>query len=185
LSSRIVRNAVFLDEARYEPSESPRLLADLGGDTFSEAYERGRRDGLLEGRVASDASVAALGERIAAAFEVSIDELRRLQQERTAVLLSEAIAIAEFIVGRDLGATAESLVPRIEEALGFIDDAPLTVAVSPTDLESVARALEGRSRLEVTADTDLGPGEARVTGPWVEADITLRAAVDAVREALA
>lgn len=184
MSSRILRNVVLLDEADHRPEEQPRLLADLGGDTYAEAYERGKRDGTLEGRAASDRAVAALGQLIADELATSLSELRSLHGERTSLLLSEAIAIAEFMVGRDLSATAETLASRIHEALGFIDDAPLTIAVSPGDLEVITRAVEGHSGLEVTVDAALAPGEALVRGPWVEADITLSAAADAVREAL-
>jgi len=45
---------------------------------------------------------------------------------------------------------------------------------------------EGRPRYDISVveDPALAPGDARISGPWVEADLTMQAAVDAVREAL-
>jgi flagellar biosynthesis/type III secretory pathway protein FliH len=186
LSSRVLRNAVLLDDAAdLVASKRPRRLTALAGDTFSDAYDRGKRDGLAEGQRAADAAIIQLGQQISQAFDLAITELNACKRERTAFLISEAIAIAEFIVGADMSATADVLSTRIEEALGSIDDAPLTIHVSAADVDAISAALDGHSGLTVVADANLSRGEARVTGPWVEADITMGAAIEAVREALA
>lgn len=180
----MLRNTVLVDEATGDVAERPRLLSSANEDTFSDAYERGKEDGIAEGQRASDRAIEALGRQIVGAFEASLEELRTLQHERTSFLVSEAIAIAEFIAGRDLSETAARLIPRIEQALGVIDDAPLSVHVASADADAVRQSVDGRSDISVVEDPALAPGDARISGPWVEADLTMQAAVDAVREAL-
>lgn len=185
LSNRVLRNAVLVeDPSDLGVLDRPRRPSHLVGDTFSDAYERGKRDGLAEGRRAGDEAVAALGDRIEAAIGGALEELRLLQHVRTEFLVSEAIAIAEFIAGREVAAGADVLVPRIEAALAAIDDAPLTIQVSSHDLETVRQATEGHSDISIAEDPSLASGEARINGPWAEADITMSAAIEAARQAL-
>jgi flagellar biosynthesis/type III secretory pathway protein FliH len=176
---------VVLDEvASRDLAARPRRLSNLVGDTFSEAYDRGKRDGRIEGAKASDAAAIALGTAIQGAIDAALVDLRSLQHERVSFLIAEAVAIAEFVVGRELSSDNESLIPRIEAALEALDDEPLTVHVAPQDVEVVGRALGANPTATVSADPELRPGEARVSGPWADADLTMRAAIETAREAL-
>lgn len=183
--SRVLRNVVVADEPSLAAvTPKPRRISSFQGETFTQAYERGKRDGMAAGAKATDEAIDRLGATIESAVQGALAELRALQSDRISRLIGEALAIAEFVVGHSASVTTETLVMRIESVLSALDDEPLEIHVAPTEVDSVTEALGTGDTVRVVADSTLAPGEARVSGPWANADLTKEAAFAAVREAL-
>lgn len=188
--SRVLRNPVVHPAGDGAAAASPRVkpsrhaLSALLGDAEAEAYERGLAEGLARGRREADGAIRALAERIEAAVEGACREIRSRREAEVEQMVQTALDVAEFVIGHEPGCEASVLVDRIHAALTAVDDAPLTLSVSPVDRAAVAEAAADLAGLEVTEDPRLGPGEARITGPWATVDMTHAAILGAVREAL-
>lgn len=145
----------------------------------SAAYERGLADGA--------AAAAAAGERVAAAVAAAAErvvaELRAGRAAQAAADVDLAAALAEALLGREPDDGGKALLRRVREALAAVDDAPLRVWVHPSDEPFVA-ATVGGAEVSVHADPGLAPGEARVSGPWAEVDLTRAAAWQTLRAVL-
>lgn len=174
---RVLRNAVVDDD--------PRSLGSGGRvdheAALAEAYERGHRDGVVEGRRHATEDMQALGEAIRTAFAVAVDEIRDVVSVEAAERAAAALEIASWVVGREPAIEREALIARIERAVAAIDDQPLTLHLSDEDRGTIE--IPGLGDITIVADPALGPGEARVTGPWSRVEITGDAAITQVREA--
>ena len=149
-----------------------------------DAYARGLADGRTEGRAealtARDAAVSAL----AGACAQTLAEARQLRVAHAGDVTSLAAEIARFVLGREPHDGGQALLARIREALADIDDAPITVQASTTDVALLTTALADVHDLSVVAAADLAPGEARLVGRWASAQITHASCWDRLAEVL-
>jgi flagellar assembly protein FliH len=144
------------------------------------AFERGRHEGVAQGRAQAHADAASLAAGIQAAagrLRHDIDARRDADAQR---LMAMAVEIARVVTGRDPDGLAAAMVRRITEALQAIDDASVQVFVHPDDC-----ALVRAAGIDAVADPSLRRGDAVLRGRWAEADATSTAIWDAVREAVA
>lgn len=187
----------LLSGARVGAEPRPLRVPDPADDPFTQrrvdeasaaAYERGvadgRRQAVEEARAAAEeASGRAVAAVRDAAREV-LAEMGALRAEEAAADVTLACRIAEVVLGREPHDEGRALLERCRAALAALDDAPLTVRVSPSDAAVLREGLAADADAEVVEDGSLGPGEARIRGPWSQADLTRDAAWQLVREAL-
>jgi len=162
------------------PAEVQALVAAAA----AEAHDRGRRQGIEEGAAAAARQAAALAGPVAEAIDEGIEQLRRVRADERAELLELAAAIARAVTGSEPTAWGERLLSDVAAALEALDDAPLVVAVNSRDSRLLVDGLAGRPGVSVIEDATLGPGEARVRGPWAVAELTRDALWSSVGEAL-
>lgn len=179
--NRVIRRPTVASQARAIGSGHPHVPdAPSVESATAVAFE--------EGRLAGRAEAAAEGRELALAVNDAIDRALReigvIRTEATAHWVETAIEIASFLVDSVPEEAARGLLARIHDALGEISDAPLEIQIGPTDLELVDRAFGTRPDIAVIVDTGLRPGEARIGGPSVNADLTRATAIEAVRRAL-
>jgi flagellar biosynthesis/type III secretory pathway protein FliH len=153
----------------------------LVDDAAAAAYEQGLRAGE---QAAAAALEGALG-RVRQAFAAVREEIAALRRERAGADVELATAIAETVVGREPSDGGRALLGRLRSAMAELDDAPLVVRVHPGDERLVAAAVARDGEVSVEGDPALQPGEAVVDGPFGSADVTRRAAWEAVSAVLA
>ena len=178
---RVLRNVAVSGRAPLDPAAAAVVV----GESTATAYERGFAAGVVAARREGAETVEGVAAGIDRALEgvrSHLAELRRVQAE---ALLGAALEAAEAILGAAPPIDADTLAERVRRALAAIDDDPLTVFLSGADREVLGEALAVRFGVEIAEDPGLQPGEARVRGPWAQADLTRRAALEAIREALA
>lgn len=158
---------------------SPEVTARL-----DEAREHGRAEGraagLAEGRGELDQLAAAVGRAVDAAVAGHRDE----RAAEAAATVELALRIAREVAGATIDEHGRALATRIRDVLARVDDGPLVVTVAPSRRAVLEQAMAERTDVEVVADAGLGDDEARVTGPWVDADLTADARWQAVAEAV-
>ena len=180
-SHRVLRNTAVAGTLSVEAAP-PRAV--LVGETVEQAYARGRRDGVQLGHSEATARLDTVGAGVVAALEGARRALDQLRSDQASVMTDTAVEIAEGILGGAPGIDRDVLQERIAQALRAVDDGPLTLFLGPDDIAVMGDALAERFGLAVGEDPALAPGEARVTGPWVDVELTKQAALEAVREAL-
>lgn len=170
---RLDAPAPVLDQATRQ------LLARAEAD----AYGRGRADGDREAREAADRA----GQQAVAAVTTAVEQVRRAVTAagtaRADAVVELGRRLAEAILDRELQAGGAALVDRVHAAAAALDHGPFTVHVSAVDeavLDGHADGLPAGTT--VVVDPRLRPGEARITGPWSGADLTLTAMLDALTE---
>ena len=144
------------------------------------AFEEGRHAGRAEAQTEARELALSVNQALDRAFE----EIGQIRSDAVGRWLDVAIEIAEFIIDSVPEEAAQALLGRIDQALAQITDAPLEIQIGPTDLELVDQAFGGRADISVIVDSNLRPGEARISGAAARADITREAAMAAVRRAL-
>jgi len=161
-------------------ADDPTLRAILAQEVDA-AYQRGRTEGEVAGRMATEAESQRIAQALRAAVETANELAAATEAALAARLRDLAVEVATAVVG-ELPEEQLNLVTRVTEAIEALDDRPLTVLVNPgnVDLVNAARVLD----VEVVGDPLLGPGEARIHGRFGDADLTWQAVWHAVREAL-
>jgi flagellar biosynthesis/type III secretory pathway protein FliH len=162
----------------------PEAVQALVAAAATEAYDRGRREGIEQGAAAALRQAAALAGPVADAIERGIEQLLFLRDAEHAELLELAAAIARAVTGGELNAGGAQLLQDVAAALDALDDAPLVVVVNHRDLPLLVDGLTGRPGVSVVEDATLEPGEALVRGPWAMAELTREARWSGVAEAL-
>jgi len=148
------------------------------------AYERGFADGMNAGRREAYAEADELANVIRTA---SLDAAVRLAEARAArsfEVIELALTITEQILGREPHDGGLVLLDRLRSALENLDDEPLRIFCHPEDAPVIERGIVGARNVRVEPDDLLQPGEARVQGPWSQADLTFAGALEAIREVL-
>lgn len=159
----------------------PRLTACL-----EEARRAGYDEGFTAGAGAGEAitrkaeaeALARIERAVAAATGALRAELSAFCPELTRL----AVRIARRLVAEVPEAVSAGLSARIAAALDQIDDEDLVIHLHPDDaarLRTLTHRLDG---LTVQPDPDLSPGDARITGRWSRADLTLATAWGIVEE---
>lgn len=182
-SSRLLPSPALGSTPRALDAPAPALdefVRARVSEARAAAFDEGRRHGAEQARQ----DLGAALERIESAFASVRSDLRALQQARAGAAVDLAEVMATAVLGRVPHDGGEVLLGRLREALGRLDDAPLTVRVHPTDAELVTAAVARAGEVAVTADPALPAGEAVVEGAWARADLTRAAAWDAIRDLL-
>ncbi len=160
-----------LDEATRE------LLARAEAD----AYARGRADGAQDAADAARTAAAQAGAALDAALVATRQQVQETALARTQDVVDVGRRLAEVVLGHELQAGGAALVERVLAAVDVLDHGPFEVQVAPVDHDQLAGCrLPGDTSL--VADPTLQPGEARITGPWSQADLTLDAILDTLAE---
>ncbi len=181
--TKVLRQPALDGEARplaATAATDPALQAALD-EAAAAAYTRGLADGAARERAAGEHLAAAVGAALAEARSTARAELR----EDAGSLLRAALPIAEVVLGHAAHDDGDALTGRVATALARADDAPITIAVHPVDAGRLADLAAADPSLTVVADNALRPGEARLRGRWVDADLTQAATLAALAEVLA
>jgi flagellar biosynthesis/type III secretory pathway protein FliH len=176
----VLRNVAVAGRAPLEGAAEAVMV----GESPTTAYDRGFADGITAARREASETIDRVAAGVHHALEgvrAHLADLRRVQAE---ALVGTAMDAAEAILGAAPPIDAGMLTERIRRALSAIDDGPLTVFLSADDREVLGEAIGARFDVEIAEDPALGPGEARVRGPWAQADLTRATALGAVREAI-
>lgn len=166
-------------------TEVPSLEPD-GPELTPEMVEQARADGLAEGaaqRQALEARIVELEQQLLVASDVLpaslsawVDSLRpHFEREIT----STAIAVAENVLRRELDQRSD-IDNAVREALSLIDNATaITLYLSAADYDAIATSdAVNASRVTISRDSSLQPGELRVHSDvgFIDGTITRRLA---------
>ena len=165
-----------------DPVPDPRWLERLA-TAEAAAYRRGLEDGRRLAVAETEAQLAATREALMGAMENLIQAVHRAREEQAEDSAARVLHLARRVAGR-LPADPDELCARVRAVVALLDEPQLVVRVHPALAPPVAEALAGDARLDVRADPELAPGEARVEGMWSGADLCDEAVWAAVAEAL-
>lgn len=185
--SRVLRQPGLADAHAVlgpDPAAVDPVVRESVEQASEAAFSRGYEAGVAEGRRAALADSEDLAARLTSGAREAATTLQAARAEHAGAVLDLALEIARAVLGREPHDGGATLLERLRTVLTELDDAPLTVTVHPDDADAVARAVRDASELAVEADAGLRPGEARVRGPWSRAELTIDAALAAVREVL-
>lgn len=182
--NRVIRSSQVAGAVAFYGGDEPRFLDEdvtaLVERARREGYEQGWNDGQADGRN----QVEHVAGRIETGLRTASAELQATHRAAVETTIDAALAVAEFILGRTPGEDGSVLAARIAEALQSLDDQEIVVKVNPTDHTAVADAIELPPGVTLEMDHRLQPGEAKLRGKWSAIDMTKRAALEVVREAL-
>lgn len=170
-----------------DPADDPftrRRVDEASAAAYERGVAEGRRQAVEQARAAAEEATTRAVAAVRASAREVLDEMAALRAEEAAADAALACRIAEVVLGREPHDGGRALLERCRAALAALDDAPLTVRVSPADAAVLRDGLDADGQVEVVEDPRLGPGEASVRGPWAQADLTREAAWQLVREAL-
>jgi flagellar biosynthesis/type III secretory pathway protein FliH len=140
----------------------------------AQAYQRGHQDGVR----AADAAASGAADRIAQSLREAVADVQGLLHEdhlaRSQRLVNLARELAEAVIGHELHAGGQALLERVRAALSVVDHGPFVVDVHHDDVAVLEQGLPD-GQFTVRAGVGLQPGEARISGPWSDADLTHRA----------
>lgn len=185
--SRLISAPILDDRPRRLASVAPDrhdpVVREMVERAASEAYDRGRADGVREG----EATAAQHADRIAASVAAALTTAsRQVTADRDACAreaVELAVAIAGAVLRREPHDGGEGVATAVRDVLGQLADPTPAVLVHPDDQPLVADALADLG-VTVQPDPGLEPGDARVRGGWAEVDLTRTTAWSAVVEAL-
>ena len=167
------------DAGYVDPHQSKRL-----DEAQRAGYDQGFADGAKAAEAAARRSADAAAQRLRTASQDSVGALVSTTLQLVPELMDLAIRIAKHIVDEVPEQVSASLESRIAAALGQIDDEQLVVFVSPVDAGEVSSGVATNPNLTMQVDESLRPGEARIDGRWVHADLTLSTAWSMVEASL-
>ena len=182
--SKVLRNPVISPAGRRNadpPAPSlPPVLSPLVAADIAEVFERGRRQGISEGRRSIAEAAAETGAALEAAIAGAVAAVRADLAAHTVAMLEDAMAIAEFVVAAVGGPDSDGLSARIRDAITHLDDGPIVIELGPDAVID----LDDNDRIAIRQNPSLGSGEARLVSRWSVAELTRDAAFAAAREAL-
>lgn len=165
-----------IDElSRLDPGFAAQLDEKLD-QARREGYDRGFAEGLTR---ASD-RIDSLSNSISASAAALANLDDRSRRQATAALVDLAIEIATRVMDRTPHDGGQALASRLQLELESLPAGPVTIDANPEDIALLAKALPGDG-IVVTVDPALKPGEAKLRGEWVMADMTREAGWTAVR----
>jgi flagellar assembly protein FliH len=142
------------------------------------AYERGRADGIQEGKRAAQQERAQHGKQL----ERALNELRArftdLESQGADAVLDLALTIARQVVGREIELKRDAVLAPLREAIAAIIDqaAHPRIHLNPQDHELVRTDLEADGLFKgarIVADPAVSRGGCRVETPQCEVDATV------------
>lgn len=162
-------------ERHLSPELRERLAAEREAG-FAEGLEAGRREGRGD--------LDRLAEQVVRAVDAAVAAHRDQRAAEAAATIELALRIAREVAGATIDEHGHALAGRVRDVLSRVDDRPLVVEVAPARREVIEVALADQRDLEVVSAADLADDEARVRGPWSDADLTTEARWAAVAEAV-
>lgn len=143
------------------------------------AYEKGRADGIDEGRRAVQDEKLAASQRL----DGALAELRRrfadLEAAGADAVFDFAIEIARQVVRREVAVQRDAVLPALREAVAAVIDqqAEPRVHLNPGDLEAIAHELDSDGLFKgcrFIPDDTVRPGGCRVETAQCEVDATVQ-----------
>lgn len=186
-SNRVLRQPVLGPELRLtapDPAALDPIVRDRVDQAAQRAYVEGHAAGVAEGRRLALEAAEQLSAAIRASAEEASLRLLAARQERASEVIELAMVVATAVIGQQPHDDGRALLGRVHESLEQLDDEPLTVFVSPDDLDYVQQGLTGFRGVTVLPDERIAPGDGQIEGPWSYVDLSVGAALEAIREAL-
>lgn len=184
--SRLLHAPAVGDAARRLDAPAPVLdqaTRDLLARAEADAFARGRAEGEHAATQAATAAAERTAQALAGAVATVDDHLRADATGRADEVVTLARRLAEAVLGHELTEGGTALLDRVRAAVDALDHGPFTVHVAAGDHDLLAahrHALPSDAVIEV--DARLAPGEARISGPWSGADLTLDAVLASIVE---
>lgn len=163
------------DLVRLDPSFAAELEERLE-HARSAGYDRGFAEGLTR----AEQRISDLSSTIASSAAALADLDDRSRRQATAALVDLAVTVATKILDRNPHDEGAALANRLQTELESLPAGPVTIETHPDDVAMVAKALPSEG-IVVSSDPTLQPGEARLRGEWVMADMTREAGWETVR----
>ncbi len=185
----VATDLLGVDVSRQKPDE---VIWPGSAELCEAAYDAGRQHG--RGELPWDEAERL--HSIAGCFERASSELAQLRQQYLLInrntLVELATAMAEKIVRHELSLDPVLLGGMIQGALGaLVDDAPVTLALSPSDHETLAQGplseLEqgvAEGGLSIEVDEALEPGDFRLSTERSEIDARVAELLEQLAEGL-
>ncbi|MEO1062699.1 MAG: FliH/SctL family protein [Actinomycetota bacterium] len=151
---------------------------------IAEAHAAGVAEGHMAGVIESTDRVDQLAQAVTLTITDVEERMEQARQATTGGIIDLSVSIAEVVLGRTPHDDGATMLRRAEEALDLLDERPLTLTVSPIDVELVEAAAAGLEDVVIATDASLQPGEAQLRGGWSHADLTRAAAWEAIRRHL-
>jgi flagellar biosynthesis/type III secretory pathway protein FliH len=181
--NRVIRHAQSAGAVEYFGGGEPQFVDEqvvvLVDQARTDGYAAGWQDGYDKGRL----ELGALAQRLEAAIGTAAAAMQATHHDAVHATVDAALAVAEFVVGRTAH-DGDVLAGRIRDAIEALDDEDIVVSVAAADFAAFRDALDLPPQTSLEPDDHLAPGEAKVRGRWSAVDMTRRAALEVVREAL-
>ncbi|MCB0990038.1 MAG: hypothetical protein KDB16_03595 [Acidimicrobiales bacterium] len=157
----------------------PRFAAQLD-ERLDQARREGYDRGFAEGMTRASDRIESLSNSISSSATALANLDDRSRRQATEALIDLAIEIATRVMDRTPHDGGQALANRLQLELESLPSGPVTIDANPEDIALLAKALPGGA-IVVAADPTLKPGEAKLRGEWVMADMTREAGWKAVR----
>jgi len=188
---RVLRAASVLTVPTSEldqAEERTRRLraAELAGQ-LAQARAQGHAEGVAETLAAGTQATLRAGSALETLTAAVCAQQDREVEATGAAALALGLAVAEWVLRRELSADGTALLRRLEEGLTALLPSPTTrISVSHEDHALVTEWAESRGRVgtEVVADSRLVAGDAVVVTDAGRAEVTVGAALRTAAEAL-
>ena len=182
--NRVIRHAQLSDAVDYFGGGEPQFVDEHVAALVEQARSDGFAAGWQEGHDAGRHEVAAIVGRLDASLRDAVREMRVAHHAAVHATVDAALSVAEFVIGHAPHDGGAVMAGRIREALEALDDESIVVSVAAADWDLVSEALDLPPGVTLDRDAHLQPGEAKVRGKWSAVDMTRRAALAVVEEAL-
>jgi flagellar biosynthesis/type III secretory pathway protein FliH len=144
-----------------------------------EAYIVGHAAGVQDATVALDARLVAAADAVGELADDLATARTALREEIAGDVVRLAVALTQTLVGRTLEPDVAALAARVEAALANVDDDTATVRAPAGQASALIAMLDRKGHtLRVVTDHELAPGEARIVGRFVTAELTTAALID-------
>lgn len=160
--------------AAFLPVERPPVYAQ---EDLDDAYTRGFLGGAEDAQAELRRACNQIAERVTAARDVVIDELRRIDAARRDEIVDFAFEVATWLVQSEIAADPKRILARLEAALpDRLDE--VTVRIAPALVAVVKGAVPTAT---VVGDAALSLGDVVITGPDAQLNGTLTDALERLR----
>lgn len=159
--------------------EQPRGTERLLSERERRAFERGRQDGLAEGRQAALQVQAQHGREVARVLDELRGRFAELEAAGAEQVLQLALAIARQVVRREVEVDPAAVLPALREAVASVIDQQShpRVHLNPQDFAHLRADLEGDGLLKgcrFFPDPGVARGGCRVETAQSDVDATLQ-----------
>ena len=154
---------------------------------LAQARAQGHAEGVAETLAAGTQATLRAGQALETLTATVCAQQDREVEQTGAAVIELALAVAEWVVRRELSADGTALLRRLGEGLTALLPSPTTrISVSHQDHALVTEWADSRGRVgtEVVADSRLAAGDAVVVTDAGRAEITVGAALRTAAEAL-
>lgn len=168
-------------------NEAQSRTAVIEQEAYDKAYAAGERAGLALGEKRAEQALALLQTIV----EYAEEELENFKHESMNAVLDISKAIVEHTFGaydENMAGVLEKAVTQALHAFALDQDAALTLAVHPNDLELFERMTSMPAQYKIKANKDITQGTCRLITAGQDALVDpkqiLQKAVDQLRESL-